>query len=147
MPEATILPKPTSAAELYRIIRKRIDDEENLLNQRVIWLIFSQSFLVSADAPMLNSPPEPNSPRYGDLPCCLIWLLPALALILSLIIYASVINAIYSIAELCESFESYPKDDTIEHFPAMKDTFFIRWLGGCLLFSCRYSSSEPGFSF
>lgn len=42
MPEATILPKPTSSAEFYRIIRERIDYEENLLNQRVIWLIFSQ---------------------------------------------------------------------------------------------------------
>jgi len=130
MPEATILPKPTSSAELYRIIRERIDYEENLLNQRVIWLIFSQSFLVSAYAIMLNSPPEPKSPMYGDLQSCLVWLLPSLALILSIIIYISVISALYHIAELRESFETYPKDDTIEHFPAMNDTSFIRRLGG-----------------
>jgi hypothetical protein len=130
MPEATILPKPTSSAELYRIIRERIDYEENLLNQRVIWLIFSQSFLVSAYAIMLNSPPEPKSPMYGDLQSCLVWLLPSLALILSIIIYISVISALYHIAELRESFETYPKDDTIERFPAMNDTSFIRRLGG-----------------
>jgi hypothetical protein len=147
MPEATILPKPTSSAELYRIIRERIDYEENLLNQRVIWLIFSQSFLVSAYAIMLNSPPEPKSPMYGDLQSCLVWLLPSLALILSIIIYISVISALYHIAELRESFETYPKDDTIEHFPAMNDTSFIRRLGGCLLFSCRYSLSQHGLSF
>jgi hypothetical protein len=147
MPEATILPKPTSSAELYRIIRERIDYEENLLNQRVIWLIFSQSFLVSAYVIMLNSPPEPKSPMYGDLQSCLIWLLPSLSLILSIIVYLSVISALYHIAELRESFETYPKDDTIERFPAMNDTSFIRRLGGCLLFSCRYSSSEHGLSF
>jgi hypothetical protein len=130
MPEATILPKPTSSAELYRIIRERIDYEENLLNQRVIWLIFSQSFLVSAYAIMLNSPPEPKSPMYGDLQSCLVWLLPSLALIVSIIIYISVISALYHIAELSKSFETYPKDDTIERFPAMNDTSFIRRLGG-----------------
>jgi hypothetical protein len=130
MPEATILPKPTSSAELYRIIRERIDYEENLLNQRVIWLIFSQSFLVSAYAIMLNSPPEPKSPMYGELQSCLIWLLPSLSLILSIIVYLSVISALYQIAQLRESFETYPKDDTIERFPAMNDTSFIRQLGG-----------------
>jgi hypothetical protein len=52
-----------------------------------------------------------------------------------------------SIAELRGSFDTYPKDDTIEHFPAMKDTSFIRRLGGCLLFSCPYSSSEHGLCF
>lgn len=130
MPEATILPKPTSSAELYRIIRERIDYEENLLNQRVIWLIFSQSFLVSAYAIMLNSPPEPKSPMYGDLQSSLIWLLPSLALLVSIIVYMSVISALYHIAELGKSFESYPKDDTIERFPAMNDTSFIRRLGG-----------------
>ena len=130
MPEATILPKPTSSAELYRIIRERIDYEENLLNQRVIWLIFSQSFLVSAYVIMLNSPPEPKSPMYGELQSSLVWLLPVLSLIVSIIIYISVISALYHIAELRESFETYPKDDTIERFPAMNDTSFIRRLGG-----------------
>ena len=130
MPETTILPKPTSSAELYRIIRERIDYEENLLNQRVIWLIFSQSFLVSAYAIMLNSPPEPTTPMYGELQSCLIWLLPSLSLILSIIVYLSVISALYQIAQLRESFETYPKDDTIERFPAMNDTSFIRRLGG-----------------
>jgi hypothetical protein len=129
MPEATILPKPTSSAELYRIIRERIDYEENLLNQRVIWLIFSQSFLVSAYAIMLNSPPEPKSPLYGELQSSLMWLLPILSLILSIIVYMSVISALYHISELRKSFETYPKDDTIEHFPAMNDTSFIRRLG------------------
>jgi len=130
MPEATILPKPTSSAELYRIIRERIDYEENLLNQRVIWLIFSQSFLVSAYAIMLNSPPEPKTPMYGELQSSLVWLLPFLSLIVSIIIYISVISALYHIAELRKSFETYPKDDTIERFPAMNDTSFIRRLGG-----------------
>ena len=67
---------------------------------------------------------------YGDLQSCLVWLLPSLALILSIIIYISVISALYHIAELRESFETYPKDDTIERFPAMNDTSFIRRLGG-----------------
>lgn len=130
MPEATILPKPTSSADFYRIIRERIDYEENLLNQRLTWLILSESFLVSAYAVMLNSPPEPKSPMYGDLQSCLVWLLPSVALILSIIVYLSVISALYHIAELRKSFETYPKDDTIEHFPAMNDTSFIRRLGG-----------------
>ncbi|HEY9667321.1 MAG TPA: hypothetical protein V6C91_10985 [Coleofasciculaceae cyanobacterium] len=129
MPETITLPKPTSSAELYRIIRERIDYEENLLNQRVIWLIFSQSFLVSAYAIMLNSPPEPKSPMYGELQSSLIWLLPILSLILSIIVYLSVISALYHITQLRKSFETYPKDETIDHFPAMNDTSFIRWLG------------------
>src|ERR671932_1705181 len=111
MPESITLPKPTSSAELYHIIRERIDYEENLLNQRVIWLIFSQSFLVSAYAIMLNSPPEPKTPMYGELQSCLIWLLPSLSLILSIIVYLRVISTLYQIAQLRESFDTYPKDD------------------------------------
>ncbi|HBL10556.1 MAG TPA: hypothetical protein DD379_03940 [Cyanobacteria bacterium UBA11162] len=130
MPETLTLPKPVSAAEFYRFIRERIDYEETLLNQRVIWLIFSQSFLVSAYAIILNSPPEPKSPMYSDLQSCLIWLLPVLSLILSIIIYVSVISALSHIAQLRESYETYPKDDTIDRFPMMNETSFIRRLGG-----------------
>ncbi|HEY9602065.1 MAG TPA: hypothetical protein V6C85_10680 [Allocoleopsis sp.] len=49
---------------------------------------------------------------------------------MSIIVYLSVISALHHIAQLRESFETYPKDDTIEHFPTMNDTSFIRWLGG-----------------
>jgi hypothetical protein len=66
---------------------------------------------------------------YGELQSSLIWLPPSVALILSIIVYLSVISALYHIAELRKSFETYPKDDTIEHFPAMNDTSFIRRLG------------------
>lgn len=130
MPESITLPKPTSSAEFYRFIRERIDYEENLLNQRVIWLIFSQSFLVSAYVIMLNSPPEPKSPMYGELQSSLIWLLPILSLVLSIIVYISVISALAHIAQLRETFETYPKDDTIERFPTMNEETLIRRMGG-----------------
>ncbi|WP_017718261.1 hypothetical protein [Kamptonema formosum] len=50
--------KPKRAAEIYEVICNQISSENDLLNQRVNWLVISQSFLFSAYASLLNAPKE-----------------------------------------------------------------------------------------
>jgi hypothetical protein len=129
MPEVLTEPKPVSCADFYRLIRERLDYQENLMNQRVNWLVFSQSFLFIAYTTLLNSPPEPKSPIYGELQSFLVLLIPALSLISSILIYMSVFGSLFYMSNLRRTFESYPEDETIKYFPPIQSTTLIRRIG------------------
>ena len=54
MNEPRPLSTPLSGLEYYRLIRERIEHEDNLVVQRLLWLVASQSFLFTACAIVLN---------------------------------------------------------------------------------------------
>jgi hypothetical protein len=51
------------AAQSLETIRKRIEHEDNLLNQRLSWIVSSQAFLLTGDL-TLNVRAETSSPRH-----------------------------------------------------------------------------------
>ena len=129
MPEVLTESKPLSCADFYRLIRERLDHQENLVTQRVNWLVFSQSFLFSAYAILLNAPPEAKSPIYAQLQSFLLLLIPGLSLISGILIYLSVFGSLFYMSNLRRSFETYPEDETIKHFPPIHNTTFLRRIG------------------
>jgi hypothetical protein len=81
-------------------LRRRIEHEDNLINQRLSWLVASQAFLLTAFAISLNAAPAPRSPEYAVANRRLVELLPFAGVACILVLGLTVAGAIWSMAEL-----------------------------------------------
>ena len=92
-----------TAVEYYEIIRRRIEHEDNLIVQRLSWLVGSQSFLYTAYAIVLNglaTPPASTAARFISQQRILYKLLPLVAIVTCLLISIGIIAAVRAMAEL-----------------------------------------------
>ena len=96
-----------SKAEYYGLIRGQIEHHDNLVNQRVIWQIISQSFFFGAYASLLNAPKEAKSPLFEAEQLLLIWLLPIAGLLAGALTYAGIIASLKSIEHLHKLYDEY----------------------------------------
>lgn len=128
MPEVLNLPKPMPQAEFYQLIHEQISNEDSSINQRVNWLIVSQSFFFSGFATLLSSPPDPESGLYAELHHLLFWMIPSISLLISILIYVAILSSLIYMANLRKSFEAYPPDDTTAYFPPIQGTTSTRRL-------------------
>ena len=66
MMNAPTMNTPLTPLEYYNLIRERIEHEDNLIVQRLTWLVGSQSFLFTAYAivsnGLMSQPPQPALP-------------------------------------------------------------------------------------
>ena len=109
---------------ILEAIRHRIEHEDNLVNQRLSWLVASQSFLVSAFAILLNGTQATPSPA-DKTRHLLITLLPWVALACITLLWLTVAGAIWSMARLrAAAARLTGPDDLPVHSPKP-----IRWLG------------------
>ncbi len=92
-----------SPLERYRLFRDRIEHEDNLIMQRLSWLMASQSFLFTAYAIVTNglnvSTPDMKSKHASHL-AILESIVPIVALLNSLLILISILAAMKAIKEL-----------------------------------------------
>ena len=58
---------PLPALEQYRLFRSRLEHEDNLISQRLSWLVASQSFLFTAYAIVLNELGTPDTPTAAEV--------------------------------------------------------------------------------
>jgi hypothetical protein len=143
-PEAINPPKSLPAADFYQLIHEQISNEDDSMNQRVNWLIISQSFFFSGFATLLSSPPKPEDNGYADLHDLLFWIIPSVSLMTSLLIYIGILTSLFYMARLRRSFQTYPSDNTTEHFPPIQGTTTTRRLAQLpaivvpLLFICTW---------
>lgn len=144
MPEAES-PKPLSTADFYQLIHEQISNEDSSMNQRVNWLIVSQSFFFSGFATLLSSPPDPEDGHYAALHDLLLWIIPGISLITSLLIYTGIVISLVYMANLRQSFQTYPQDGSTEHFPPIQGTTLARRLAQMpaiavpILFICTWA--------
>lgn len=137
-------PEPLSAADFYQLIHGQISNEDNSMNQRVNWLIISQSFFFSGFATLLSSPPKPEDDGYANLHDLLLWIIPGISLITSLLIYVGILTSLVYMASLRQSFQTYPSDNTTKHFPPIQGTTTARRMAQLpaiavpLLFICTW---------
>ena len=96
-------------AEYYGLIRGQIEHQDNLVNQRVIWQIISQSFFFGAYASLLNAPKEAKSAFFEAEQILLIWLLPIAGLLAGALTYASIIASLKSIEHLHKLYDEYAR--------------------------------------
>jgi hypothetical protein len=91
---------PISALERYHIVRDQIQHEDNLITQRLSWLMASQAFLFTAYAILLNAPERAMSLFARQQQEWLITAIPALALGSAALIYVSILAGVRALLNL-----------------------------------------------
>lgn len=128
MPDVLDPPKPVPSVEYYQVIHEQIRNEDNAMNQRVNWLIISQSFFFGGFATLLSSPPDPADGQYAAIHDLLFWIIPGISLVTSTLIYIGILVSLFYMADLRKLFQSYPQDDTTKCFPPIQGTIASRRL-------------------
>lgn len=92
-----------SPLERYQLFRNRIEHEDNLVMQRLSWLMASQSFLFTAYAIVTNglsTSPTTGGNVFINHLSTLGRIVPIVALLNSLLIFVSILAALKAIREL-----------------------------------------------
>jgi hypothetical protein len=124
--------KPLS--NLYTNVRGQIEQQYNTSNQRVFWLILSQSFLFNAYVMLVNAQaPPPNVPQYNILKV----IIPIASIVTILFAYLDVIGSIIYVNKLRKFYESKGSpDERTGDYPAINgdrvDRIFSRVSPFCL---------------
>ncbi len=93
-----------SDLDRYRLVRQQIEHEDNLISQRLSWLLGSQSFLFTAYAISLNGPAQMHSKQFESTVNLLIVLLPVVAILSALLIWLAVLAGMWTMYKLRHSF-------------------------------------------
>ncbi len=81
-------------------IRHRIEHEDNLISQRISWLVNSQAFLVTAYAISLNGSLEAKPKGYLDASQFLLRSIPITGIACILLLWLTIVGAILAMADL-----------------------------------------------
>jgi hypothetical protein len=111
-------PENISPLERYQVFRNRIEHEDNLILQRLSWLMASQSFLFTAYAIVTNGM-SASSMIAGNVfvnrLATLEQIIPIVALLNSLLIFISILAALKAIRELRYGYQQHA--GTLEMIP------------------------------
>jgi hypothetical protein len=117
-----------SAVECYNVLRDQLQHEDNLITQRLSWLMGSQAFLFTAYAIVLNGPERPKNELIGSLQDYLLGTVPAVGLLSAVLIYVSIIAgaiAMFNIQHFARNF----CDDAAVRFPPLRGRRLTRYMG------------------
>jgi hypothetical protein len=106
-------PGNLSPLERYQVFRNRIEHEDNLIMQRLSWLMASQSFLFTAYAIVSNGMsnlPVPSNSEFVKHLTTLGRIVPIVALLNSLLIAISIFGAMKAIWELRDAYRKLPQN-------------------------------------
>lgn len=106
-------------------LRRRIEHEHDLINQRLSWLVSSQAFLLTAFAVSLNAPATFSQPGYAALNHLLVRLLPFTALACIVVLALTLAGAVWSLDILRRAADAVRG---AEDLPIL-NVAPIRWLG------------------
>ena len=101
-----------SPLERYQIFRNRIEHEDNLVMQRLSWLMASQSFLFTAYAIVTNgltASPATGGNLFVNHLLTLARIIPVVALLNSLLILVSILAALKAVRELRNGYRCQPE--------------------------------------
>ena len=70
--------------KFYNMYKTELQNENNTLNQRVIWNIFAQAGLFGAYASILNAPKDGKNMFFTGQQDALVWILPIMAFLIAL---------------------------------------------------------------
>jgi hypothetical protein len=94
-------------------IRRRIEHEDNLLNQRVSWIVSSQAFLLTGYAILLNAPIELRSEHHARDHALLMKLIPITSVCITVLLWIAMlagIAAMRSLRGIAEKHQGYEAD-------------------------------------
>jgi hypothetical protein len=84
----------------FEMISSRIEHEDNLLNQRVSWIVSSQAFLLTGYAILLNAPLQPRSEQFQHDHALLMKLIPFTSIFVTSLLWIGILAGIRAIREL-----------------------------------------------
>jgi hypothetical protein len=115
-------------SDWYRTIRDQIQHEDNLLVQRLAWLMAAQSFFFTGYAIVANATSQPRNPLSAQQLDLLFNIIPAVACISDLLIYCSVIAGVLALYRLRKAYATHVAP--VGTFPEIyQGSRLIRWLG------------------
>lgn len=117
-----------SKAEFYTLMRGQVEFVNNIINQRIIWLVISQSFFFGGYAGVANAPEKARSPLFAQQGDLLLWVLPTAALLACVVSYSTIIAAVMDMPRLRKTFEKCCEklDDQQEGLPDLEPPAGIR---------------------
>jgi uncharacterized BrkB/YihY/UPF0761 family membrane protein len=94
-----------------QIIQGRLAHEDDLINQRISWLVSSQSFLLSAYAITLNGITGVQGHPHGAVQEKLISFLPMVGIACVILVAVAMVGGLYAIKDLRQlAVQRFPKD-------------------------------------
>jgi hypothetical protein len=123
IPAANLL----SPADWYRTIRDQIQHEDNLIVQRLSWLMAAQSFFFTGYAIIANASPQARSPLLAKQQDLLFNIIPAVACISDILIFCSVIAGVLALGRLRRAYAAHV--NAVGGFPEIHASRLIRALG------------------
>lgn len=120
-----------SREELYGIVRRQFEHEDQILNQRVIWFVFSQSFLFTGYAIGINAPDRIGIPWAFVMQASLCWILPIAAFVSGLVAYVAVVASLLAMRDLrrlYDAFKGRPSSGRELHYPPIEGAPLTRRL-------------------
>jgi hypothetical protein len=115
------------ATDYYRLVRERIDHEDNLVVQRLSWMVAAQSFLFTAYAITVNGIASSAAPGLQQQ-SRLVQLIPAVGILSCALIYCSIVAATWAIAALRREFNRrHPHG--VPGLPPLQSVAIVRWCG------------------
>jgi hypothetical protein len=115
MNSPSFAPEQASPLEIHRLFRSRIEHEDDLIIQRLSWLVASQSFLFTAYAITtngLNTLDPKTAGRFLEQSELLFRMIPTVAICVALLIYISILAALRAIRQIRHLYQlkSLPPD-------------------------------------
>src|ERR1043166_8565002 len=89
-------------------IRRRIEHEDNLLNQRVSWIVGSQAFLLTGYAILLNAPLQFRSEEFARSHALLMKLIPLTSICVTMLLWFSILAGILAMRDLRACAKTHP---------------------------------------
>ena len=99
------------ATQSLENIRHRIEHEDNLLNQRVSWVVSSQAFLLTGDAILLNGPQVLRNENFNHTHELLIKLIPLTSIAVTALIWFGILAGIWAMRDLRVCAAKHPSYD------------------------------------
>jgi hypothetical protein len=116
-----------SPLDWYRAIRDQIQHEDNLIVQRLSWLMAAQSFFFTGYAIIANGTPTPRNQLLAKQQDLLFNIIPAVACLSDLLIYASVLAGVVALDRLRRTYFHHVAPG--DFAPAIQGSLLTRWLG------------------
>lgn len=120
------MPEPLSAAGRYSLFRARIDHEDDLIVQRLSWLVASQSFLFTAYAIVLNGLASPTGGPVLGQQQRLLHLIPLVGCATAGLIYVTILAAVVAIRRLRRGYATLAANEPL---PEIQTRAAIRLCG------------------
>src|SRR5437867_2064554 len=98
--------------ESLEIIRRRLEHEDNLVNQRLSWILTSQAFLLSGYAILLNAPTNLRSETHVRHYELLMWLIPSTGVATVLLLWLAIWGALVAMRDLRSCAATHPGYDS-----------------------------------